>query len=73
MKKSIEWWISLALALYLGICAIGAWGGTVGAIVTYVLFVLIDIREYAKVGAVKVTANRESASADTPEVGIRGE
>jgi len=73
MKKSIEWWIGLALALYLGICAIGAWRGTVGAIVTYVLFVLIDIREYAKVGAVKVAANRGSASADTPEVGIRGE
>ena len=50
-KKSAEWWIGQAISLYLGICAIGAWGGTVGAIVTYVLFVLIDIREYAKVCA----------------------
>lgn len=50
-KKSAEWWVGQAIALYLGICAIGVWGGTVGAIVTYVLFVLIDIREYAKVGA----------------------
>jgi hypothetical protein len=50
-KKSAEWWIGQAIAFYLGICAIGTLGGTVVAIVTYVLFVLIDIREYAKVGA----------------------
>lgn len=50
-NKSAEWWIGQAIALYLGIAAIGVWGGTAGAIVTYVLFVLIDIREYAKVGA----------------------
>lgn len=50
-KHSAEWWIGQAVAMYLGICAIGAWGGTAGAIVTYALFVLIDIREYAKVRA----------------------
>lgn len=48
-NKSAEWWIGQAIAMYLGICAIGAWGGTVGAIVTYALFVMIDIREYVKV------------------------
>jgi len=53
-KKSYEWWLGQALAIYIGVAAIGAWGSiTGGLIVTYGLFVLIEIREYAKVGADK--------------------
>ena len=63
-KKSAEWWIGQAIALYLGICAIGAWGGAAGVIVTYVLFVLIDIREHAKVCA--GSTETKSLTAMTP-------
>jgi hypothetical protein len=54
--KSAEWWIGQVISLYLGICAIGVWGGVAGTIVIYVLFVLVDIREYIKV----LAANRKN-------------
>ena len=48
-KYSYEWWTGQAIAIYLGIAAIGVTGHiTLGAIVAYALFVLIDIREYTK-------------------------
>jgi hypothetical protein len=63
-KHSAEWWIGQAVALYLGIAAIGVWGGTAGAIVVYALFVLVDIREYAR-------ASTDRAANEGPNAGAQ--
>lgn len=50
MKQfSFDWWIELGIATGFGMAATGVSGNiTVGLIVAYALFVLADLREYAK-------------------------
>lgn len=52
-KNSAEWRIGQVVAVMMAISALGAYGWTAGGIVGYTLMVLIDIREYSKVGADK--------------------
>lgn len=47
-KKSSEWWIGQAIAIYLGVATLGQYNGTAAAVVCYALSVLVDIRERAK-------------------------
>ena len=45
-NASAMWWLGQAIAVFLGISAIGASGSiTVGLIVVFALAVLVDIRE----------------------------
>lgn len=57
-KKSFEWWVGQAIAIYLGIATLGAYNGTAAAVVAYVIFVLVDIREYSKPNGHNVKVRR---------------